>query len=430
MVQIKVNASATLGGKRAEPLWKGPSIDGLTQSLIQRYLCCPERFRIKVIEGWEARDSFRHQLEYGNIWHLCEEALASEVSHFGEHIGTTLMEDNLRNYTNSLMARYPFQRSEIAKWENVCKTQFPLYVEYWKKHLDVTKRIPVLQENEFKIPFKLPSGRVVFLRGKFDAVDEINGAYWIQENKAKGEVDEEALKKQLHYDLQTMVYVIALDEAAKQRHLIIGKKEVLKQLPVKGVRYNVIRRPLSGGKGSIKQSDGTKGSKCPKCKGIEPMNQPPPGFKKIAGIQTGIACPKCGGAGRIGAKSAETDEQFYGRLAQYIKDEPKEYFFRWNVEISQKDVETFKQQTLIPVLENLYDDYEWWVWCQATRVSLWDSLVRKEIHTEHCHRHYRLPYGVYNPIMEGRETELDEYLKNGNTAGLQQCKNLFPELKG
>lgn len=422
MPQIKVNASATRKGGRIESLWRGPTVDGITQSLIQKYLCCPERFRIKVIEGWEARDTFRHQIEYGNMWHLCEEAFAAKEKH----------EFKVTQYVNSLMTRYPFQRKEIEKWGNVCLVQFPLYTEYWAKHPDVTKRIPVLQENEFKIPITLPSGRVVLLRGKWDSVDIINGAYWIQENKAKGEVDEEKLKKQLTYDLQTMLYVIALDEAQRCRHIIIGKKEVLKQLPVKGVRYNVVRRPLSGGKGTIKQSEGTKGSKCPKCKGINPMSVEikllTPDKRRVVGIESG-PCPKCGGAGRIGAKPAESDEAFYGRLAQYIKDEPKEYFFRWNISITQKDIETFKQQTLIPVLENICDDYEWWDCCfNRVGYSPFDGPARTLMYKKHFHRHYRLPFGVYNPIMDGKETDLDQYLMTGNTAGLRQCTNLFPEL--
>lgn len=436
MPQIKVNASATRKGGRIEPLWKGPTVDGITQSLIQKYLCCPERFRIKVIEGWEARDTFRHQLEYGNMWHLCEEEFA--------RCGHTRSSIAFNKLIDSLMVRYPFQRKEIEKWGNVCLTQFPLYTEFWAKHPDVTKRIPVLQENEFKVPITLPSGRVVILRGKLDSTDIINQAYWIQENKAKGEVDEEKLKKMLTYDLQTMMYIVALSEAIKQKHIFTGKKEPLKPLPIMGVRYNVIRRPLSGGKGTIKQSEGTKGSKCPKCKGINPMNYHSASSRSaIPGMMVGGPCSKCGGVGRIGAKPAESDTDFYGRLAQYIKDEPKEYFFRWNVSITHKDIETFKQQTLIPVLENICDDYEWWqqVLCPKPIVHprvlasagrekprLWDTYQRQHLFPDHCHRHYRLPFGVYNPIMEGYETEFDEYLRTGNTAGLHQCKNLFPEL--
>ncbi len=35
-----------------EPVWKGPEVDGVTQSLLSRYLTCKERFRLLVIEGF------------------------------------------------------------------------------------------------------------------------------------------------------------------------------------------------------------------------------------------------------------------------------------------------------------------------------------------------------------------------------------------
>src|SRR5580658_5237243 len=62
------------------PLWDGPESDtpngGVTQSLLGSFLCCRERFRIKVVEGLQPADSFRRALEFGNLWHCAEEAFA------------------------------------------------------------------------------------------------------------------------------------------------------------------------------------------------------------------------------------------------------------------------------------------------------------------------------------------------------------------
>lgn len=35
----------------------------------------------------------------------------------------------------------------------------------------------------------------------------------------------------------------------------------------------------------------------------------------------------------------------------------------------------------------------------------------------------------YNPLAEGRPTDLDNYLADGSTVGLQQADDLFPELR-
>ena len=49
--------------KRNTPLWKGPTEDGITQSLLSRFLVCRERFRLKVIEGLAPEDRFSHYRE-------------------------------------------------------------------------------------------------------------------------------------------------------------------------------------------------------------------------------------------------------------------------------------------------------------------------------------------------------------------------------
>lgn len=148
-----------------EAVWEGPEglgpKGGVTQSLFSRWLCCRERFRLRVIEGLAPTDTFSHQLEYGQMWHTCEEAFAKNSSHIGA----------LENYARSLCKRYPLQQEQIIHWMNVCKVQFPIYIKYWAKHKDVKTTVHLLQEQVFDVPYKLPSGRVVRLRGKWDGVD-------------------------------------------------------------------------------------------------------------------------------------------------------------------------------------------------------------------------------------------------------------------
>ena len=368
---------ATKIAKAAKPKpipWDGPESftpeGGLSQSMIQKYLACRERFRIKTIEGWQALDTFRKAMEYGNMWHICEE----------HHAAGTCYEDEVKAYARSLMVQYQTQQAEIEKWYNICLIQFPLYVSYWKNHSDVKKRKPICQEKCFQIPYRLPSGRTVNMRGKFDSVDMISRKIWLQENKTKSEMNEKALERQLGFDLQSMYYLTALQH----------DKEIKGNIG--GIRYNVIRRPLSGGKGSIRQHKGTK------------------------------------------TKPPETLEHYYDRLRVILKtdadevDEPCTYFGRWSIDVDPFDLSRYQRMFLNPILENICDDYEWWEHAKDSGIDSFDYMRRFEGFEHHMCRHYIHPFGTYNVLNEGGVTELDDYLSSGSTVGLERVETMFPEL--
>lgn len=346
------------------PLWKGPYDDGITQSLLGKFLVCRERFRLQVIEGLAPTDKFNHRIEYGNLWHICEEYYAEELD----------WEPPLKEEAQKLAEKYPTDRDNVEHWYRVCKIQFPIYADYWRKHPDVKNRSPLLQEEVFRVPVTLPSGRVVTMTGKWDSVDLVGKtSIFLQENKSKGDIDQEALGKQLTFDLQTGFYLLALQEAIEK-----GLIEVPPRAKLRGVRYNVIRRPLSGGRHSISQK--------------KPSKSNPEG---------------------------ETKGQFYGRLGECIRGEPEYFFMRWKVEMTDEDLEKFWTMFLMPVLEQLCD---WWDYI-TTEVDPFDPWKgpRPDLH-------YRYPYGVYNPMDQGRMGDLDHYLITGNRVGLSRVETLFPEL--
>lgn len=373
-----------LKGVKTGPLWAGPEGEGpnggITQSLIGKWLECKERFRVKVIEGWKGNDSFQKALHYGNMWHTCEEMLAGDPS-------SRYWELGLKTYVQELNEQYPTQQEEIDHWYRTCKTQFPVYIDYWAKHKDVEQRTPLMQEQVFDVPYELPSGRVVRLRGKFDSVDLIGkgklAGIYLQENKTKGTVDRADLEKQLLWDLQTQLYLIALERfrdpsiPIKVENLGNGWKQSL-AFPIKGVRYNVVRRPFSGGRGSIKRKEGSK-------------NVAP-----------------------------ETKDQFYARLCNdYFKAEPEYWFMRWKSEVSPEDVRRFRKECLDPLLEAIC----WWYDCQTGRND--GDLATYGVPDFH----WRHPYGVKNYIDEGYGSDVDGYIETGSTVGLTKATTLFPELQ-
>jgi hypothetical protein len=338
--------------------------------MLTGYIACRERFRIRHIEGLAPTEAFAAPLVYGNMWHICEEHLAAKTDWVTA----------LKSYAMTLAKEYPIQQADVDKWYNCCLTQFPIYVDYWKRHRDVEKRIPIFQEEKFDYKLLLPSGREIRHRGKLDSCDSIGreGIY-LQENKSKSDVDKLKLMKQLNFDVQTMTYIIALEHDPRLSAIIKFKK-------VSGVRYNVIRRPLSGGKGSITQHKGSK-------------NVPP-----------------------------ETKAEFYARLRQVFIDNADTFFVRFRSEVSEHDKLVFREQFLDPVFENLLDDYEWWAWAKRNDESHYNYLVRQEQFPHHINRCWRLPFGGYNPVADGRTSDMDNYLITGSTVGLHKVTNFFPEL--
>lgn len=370
-------------------VWGGPTDPGprggITQSLLSRWLCCRERARLLLVEGLSPEDQFSQRLEYGNMWHVCEEALAKGVDY----------KKPLIAYAESLANRYPTSMGQISRWTRICQLQFPIYVNWWKKHPEVTKRKPVMEEQIFCVPYKLLSGRTVYLRGKWDSVDYVpKDGVVLQENKSKGDVDEGEMKRNLTFDLQTGIYSVALTESMK-----VGKKGIefhptseigiqlyaVNPLGLSAIRYNVIRRPLAGGKHSIRLTKG---------------------------------------------KPDEGDiEKFYARLAELIEgaieEDGSHYFFnRWRVDLLPGDIEKFKHTCLNPVLESLCDWWEWITKCIANNADPFGFCLG-----EPNRLHFRHPYGVYNVTLEGGSSELDEHLLSGSELGLRRVETLFPELE-
>lgn len=335
---------------KPKPLWNGPRVDGITQSLLNKFIACRERFRLQVVEGIVKDEDFVAHLVYGNMWHLCQE---SDVDGFPWLVSLT-------DYRDDLCKKHKNNQIDIEKWYQVCKIQYPIYKEYWKDYKDEYESLS--QEEEFKITYKLPSKRIVTLRGKFDEILLKEGGLYLGENKSKGAINEDWISTQILFDLQTTFYLVALRESKLYKH------------PLKGIRYNAVRRPLSGGKGTIKQKKGSK-------------NIP-----------------------------AETKEEYYGRVKEIIERDKDTFFKRWECQVYPFDLVKFERTFLIPILEQLCD---WWEHIEKHPWNPWQ---------EGQSVHWRLPYGVWNPTAAHKPTVYDKLLDTQSTLGLTKTDTLFPEL--
>lgn len=384
------------------PLWKGPEEDGITFSLLSRFLVCRERFRLLVIEGLKPHEQWSHKMGYGNMWHTCEEALATGDTTVIVVNGMELplWRVKLREHVKEVVEKNKPQRDEILKYYEVCKQQFPVYLQHYSKGEKGLKRTPIFQEKVFRVPYKIkPSGREVILCGKFDAVDhlkspEIQKGLYLQEDKTKGDVRRHLIERQLKFDLQTMIYVVALESILSvdpNTKPPIGDYSKLtdfcKIVPpqdsiLHGIRYNVVKRPLSSGKGNIRQHKPTK--------------------KKPEG---------------------EGKEEYYSRLGREIKKHEDEFFMRWTITLSEEDVERFREECFDPILDQLC---YWWDWVKYAHTKGISPFTRESAYQPSLH--WRHPFGVWNVLDEGGSSDLDDYIATGSEVGLSRTTNLFPEL--
>jgi hypothetical protein len=376
-----------LTARRNGPVWKGPEEDGVTFFLLSRFLTCRERFRLLVVEGLSPVPSFNHRIEFGNMWHVCEEVWALSRSW-----PSTMKE--LKRFCQELCRRFRQQQEQVEHWMEVVRHVFPIYINHWKQSPEVAVRKTLMAEEMFNVSYRLLSGRTVRLRGKWDLVDLVDSEVWLQEDKTKGDVRPLQIQRQLRFDFQTMIYLVALrqeqmrlDDSSIKAKLSFRDNKCRHFYPIKGVRYNVVRRPLSGGKGTIIRHKATK-------------NHP-----------------------------EETKEHFYQRMACCVFEAPKEFFFRWDVEVSHDETLKFRRECLDPILEQLCD---WWEWINHSSYPFMPNTSSNEDENMRFGlsygMHWRHPFGVYNVLDEGGSSDLDAYLETGSEVGLDRVTDLFPEL--
>lgn len=345
----------------ADSMYQGPAVSGMTYSLMCRWLNCHHRFHLRVVEGLREAMDFNAPMEYGNFWHEAEEAFAK---------GRPWMNVMLK-HKNKLLDEYGIgAEKEINKWHNIATMQFPLYLRKWRN--DNERFRYSIQEKPFSLMYKTKNGIVVRLRGKFDAIFAMQKSIYIQENKTKGRIDEEAHHKTVDQNLQTMFYHIALRLLRDQKRLdayhapfAALHKQLRRGDAIEGTLYNVVRRPLAD-KFCIKQ------------------------------------------------KKSETETQFLARLKKIIEKEDDYFFKRWQVSLSETEIRKFRHEVFDPILEDIH---HWW-----------ESIKDDPFDPYKSPRHFRMPFGVYNPMASGFRGDFFELLTSGNRSGLVKVPTLFPEL--
>lgn len=312
----RLSSLANKKNKLRKPVWDF-NRDGITYSLLSRFMVCPERFRLATVEGW-SETGISAGLEFGSAFHHCLENLDRDPSTV------------VSKYTTERLAKGKFfgaQRDEFevlmamvvgmvhaykVKWRGEDFVRTPVLKEaVW----DIQYPLPMPEEIRFQssdvetlpkeVAIGLPGIRYVRLRGRFDEVfrSQSSGKLWLMETKTKTDIDHDGISRTLSQDLQTMLYVTALQHQFQEE--------------VEGVVYNVIRRP------SLKFTD------------------------------------KDG-----------TLPNFQERIRTTALEQSEKYFYRWNHTFMEGEVAKWQQQCLNPLLTQVA---LWWDSISADPFEPWGS---------------------------------------------------------
>lgn len=382
--------------------------DGITYSMLAKFVICRERMRLSAVEGW-TESNLKDGLEFGNGWHHCEQFVAEGGSLSNLHKATKVYE-KLRKSAKRIT---PNEAQALERLLGCVEVVFPKYYKYWES--EERMKHYLIQEEIFDVQYPLPGlGRSVRIRGRMDGSYRWNqlpkrlqdlvtrgqlnpNAIWLKENKTKGNIDQDGLKNMLEKDLQTMLYMRCFN-----------LKYPTLPTPA-GVLYNVIRRPL------LKQGQ------------------------------------------------SESLQNYLIRVGEDVDERPEHYFMRWETLISQDSLDDWCRVTLDPALSALclwwdsikHSPFEPWtqkasfvtcprcgievstvylsaekagyVWCPSCKtLKSYDpyKMVNKEVPNPH---HFLRPFGVYDSGQNGRGDFFD-LLTRGSKYGLHRRTDPFPEL--
>lgn len=355
-------------------MWQGPYKEGVSQSALHRFMMCRDRFWLHYIEGWRERVTYQdvHKMEFGSLFHEALEADAANLDPI------TAVDD----YALKLITAYPSEREDVERDAYIVNKLFPYYKSYWASQDQ--NRVPVLQEESFEIPYTIPSGKTVILKGRFDAAfkpNRMSQSIFLKENKTKGTIDESGILDQLYEDLQCGFYSTALEKWIETNQ---------PDCRLEGIVYNVIRRPLGAKDSPRLRKDETQHSL----------------------IERAFH-------GEVGKKANPSSKY-------PIDKNLDQWFKRWRVNLTGVSLTNFQNTILNGLLEQLCT---WWDSIQDDIHDPWHTTQIQKLGVQAPMylpkrvpnpNHWRRPRGVYDELAFDQRGGFYKYCTTGSTAGLER----------
>ncbi len=214
--------------------------DGVTQSIIGRYLSCPEKVHLGMEERLGAMRT-TGALSFGSLVHEAldwlytgfmknhTKGVALNLKAVSADLAVWMKEKLAEDRRILQEAGAATEATELSLEENFGMAEIVLnaYFRRWTRDYDHYEWLAL--EKEFCVPYVMPSGNIIPVRGKIDGVMRIRDKLWLFETKTKARIEDEAIVSKLNFDLQVLLYMWAMQR-------IYGEKPM-------GVIYNLIRRP-------------------------------------------------------------------------------------------------------------------------------------------------------------------------------------------
>lgn len=315
---------------------------GISYSLLSRFINCRDRFHKHAVLGLRETSNEHSRLNsmrFGTYFHKLLEVQAK----------------NPRLSSASVISRTAKNKRTLASISPLDRGIANMIFEEYSLWFADSRYSYIDSETVFDVYYRIPGMPKTRLVGKLDQIIRWNdaaGSLWLQENKTKEYIQEGLLDATIPFNLQTLMYSVAAELHYKK--------------PIKGVVYNVIRKP------------------------------------------------------KHRQKQGETDEEFIERIRQEIKKDEKHFFHRWEYPLSRSRYDEFRHKTFNPLLRQLHN---WWRSIEKNPFDPWvdqNGLPNPE--------HYQRPFGVYDSMTNG-EGDFFDLITRNNRIGITENNDPFPELK-
>lgn len=169
-------------------MWKGPSVDGVTQSLINRFLQCPFAAYIYLILGLQEEEEPQPNLIWGDCFHKGLELFIPS-----------------RDFPSAVQGMLEYLEEEYPYAPSTFKLSLPKMLRIYKlKEFEGDWITEQVIDQEVCI-----DGTWIRFRGKRDGITHNHPQYGqvLAEHKCKGFIDPSLCKDELPEDLQLNVYL-------------------------------------------------------------------------------------------------------------------------------------------------------------------------------------------------------------------------------
>jgi len=386
-------------------MWN-PYTDGVTQSLLRKFILCRERFRIRYILGLSKPMQWAQPLEFGSMWHDADE----EPNNFVKRIN---------EYGVKLITKYPHNSKEVYECTELCKQHYYQYMIYKQSlYSSSTTTLPSMKldvistEQTFNVPINFINYDyqtvTVPIRGKFDAIlgvptsikdcyPEREGLTYyeqkvkdgkrklvLKETKTKGSIDGEYILDTMTNNLQVMLYLVAL-------------RKLYPDHEIEGVIYNVIGRALGDQSAPKRRKDELY---------VEYLKRAFYTYEYSGSKQGGSSYP----IGKLDKDKKPTASPNH-----------KKWFREFQVTITNDEIDRFEAGTLDYLLREIT---AWWD--SVTRTDGIGTLPRENPFDSM--RHFTMPSGIFDNLPRGYKGDDYDLIYKGNTSGYEKNEVWFPEL--